>query len=398
MKIGIYIETTIDEQPRGVGLHTDNLVRALIDLDSTNHYYLYYPQPLTHRVPPPTYASPHGNFHLRPIRFPRNWAAAHPKLWWDSWLPLRIRRDRLDVYHCPSHFLPALRKPKLITTIHDVAYFKIDSLYPAELTAGLREWTRRSLQRADCVIALSDNTSSDLVSLGVSARRIRTIYGGGNLLPIDHIQFERLEEVRRRYGLKPGYVLYVGTLHPRKNITFLLKAFAKLRDDRRVQRQLVLVGMRESATAEVERVIEELRLTDDVVITGYAEGWEMPLIYQMANVFVLPSQYEGFGMTVVEAMAYGAPVIAADSSCLREVVGDAGLLVPVNDVSALAVSLARLLEDEAMRAEFVQRGKLQSRRFSWRQSALQTLNVYRELADSAFVTCVQPQCELALSN
>jgi glycosyltransferase involved in cell wall biosynthesis len=377
MRIGIYIQTATTEQPRGIGFHTHNLVRELIDLDAENEYFLYYPAPLLNGMPVPPFGSQHGNVHLRPVRFPQRWAGSRPRLWWDYWLPLQVRRDRLDVYHCPSHFLPALRGTGLVITIHDVAFFKADNLYRSAMTDSLRHWTKSSLGRADRVIALSHNTAADLEELGVERDRIRTIYGGGNLVGEEEIGIDKLDEVRRRYCLPAKYVLYVGTLHPRKNIGFLLRAFAEYRKHDR-ECKLVLVGLLDSAADEIRSLIQELNLERDVIITGYVESWELPLIYKSAEVFVLPSSYEGFGMTVVEAMAYGVPVVAADTSCLHEVLGDAGVLVPANDISALVTALSSIMGDAEYRASMIQRGKLRSEQFSWRECARKTLDVYRE--------------------
>jgi glycosyltransferase involved in cell wall biosynthesis len=378
LNIGIYIQTAVSDNPRGIGLHTQNLVRELINLDSENQYYLYFPTRLMNGRSQFPRELTSENVHFRPIRFPQNWAGTRPRLWWDYWLPFQMRRDRLDVYHGPSHFLPALRETARVITIHDVAFFNVGELYGSGTTEALRQWTLTSLERADRVIALSQNTASDVKDLGVGADRIRTIYGGGNLIPEESIRFERLQEIRCRYGLPLRYILCVGTLHPRKNVGFILRAFAEYRKiDNNCK--LVLVGLLGSAAQEVLAIVRELDLGSDVVITGYVESWELPLIYRAAETFVLPSSYEGFGMTVIEAMAYGVPVIAADTSCLSEVVGDAAILVPQNDVPALTTALTRVVRDASLRETLIEKGKKQCEKFSWRECARKTLDVYREL-------------------
>jgi glycosyltransferase involved in cell wall biosynthesis len=381
MNIGIYIETAKDAQPRGVGFHVVNLLQELATLDQENRYFLYYQRPLLNGTPQPEHVALQENFQLRPIAFPDKWTGRHPRLWWDYWLPARLRQDRLDVMHCPSHFLPALPGVKLVLTIHDVAYFKMDRLYSPGITETLRVWTSKSLQRASRVIALSRNTAVDLEDHGVERGRIRVIYGGGNVIPSDRIRMEKANEVRDRYRLPHRYILYLGTLHPRKNVLFLLRAYAELRRNHGLTHGLVLVGKPDSATDDVKRTIQELGLDSDVTITGYVADWEVPLLYKMADLFVLPTLYEGFTLVTLEAMHYGVPVIATDTSSIREGVGDAGILVPLNDVPALAAAMAKVLQDPEFRADLVERGKQQAQKFTWRECARQTLDLYHEVVN-----------------
>jgi glycosyltransferase involved in cell wall biosynthesis len=171
----------------------------------------------------------------------------------------------------------------------------------------------------------------------------------------------------------------VGTIHPRKNVPFLLRSFAKLKRECHVPHKLVLAGRLDSAAGEVRELIAELGIDGDVIITGYVEDWQIPLLYKNADVFVLPTLYEGFTLVTLEAMAYGTPVISTDTSSIREGVGDAGLLVPVNDVEALTTALARVLTDPHLAKEMVAKGYEQARRFTWQQCARETLDTYEEL-------------------
>jgi glycosyltransferase involved in cell wall biosynthesis len=380
LKIGIYADTGKETHLRGVGFHIVNLLRELSRLDQRNRYYLYYQRSPLHGDPAPAHFPATDNFHHRPIKFPQTWINNHPRLWWDYWLPLQIKRDCLDVFHGPNHFLPLLRGSTAVMTIHDIAYFHLDHLYQPEMTNALRVWTAKSLQRATRVIALSQNTAADLEKLGVERDRMRVVYGGGNIIPDEQIQLDKADEVRRKYRLPDHYILYVGTLHPRKNVPFLLRAFAELKRIGSLPHQLVLVGLRGTGAADVLQNIDDLSLNSDVVITGYVADWEVPLLYQMADVFVLPTLYEGFTLVTLEAMHYGVPVISTDTSSIREGVGDAGVLVGVDDVPALVQALTKVLSDEPYRAELIRRGKIQSQKFTWQECARQTLAVYHEAA------------------
>jgi glycosyltransferase involved in cell wall biosynthesis len=243
----------------------------------------------------------------------------------------------------------------------------------------MKVWTCKGLERAGAVIALSESTRRDVESLGVNPDRIRVIYGGAHAAPEEHIQYHRAEELRKRLKLPERYILFVGTLQPRKNVPFLLHSFARLKQEQRLPHGLVLAGHRDSAAAEVSRLICELKLSSHVTVTGYVAEWELPLLYKMAELFVLPTEYEGFGMVLQEAMHYGVPVIATDTSCIREGVGDAAILVPVNDNAALAAAMRDLLTSDVLRQRLIDCGKVQARKFTWEQAARDTLAVYREL-------------------
>jgi glycosyltransferase involved in cell wall biosynthesis len=376
MRIGIYVDSAREAQPTGIGLHVRNLVDALARIDESNEYLLYYPRGLWERA-----AFPHlptqPNFQPRPVRFPPHWVWLYPRLWWNYWLPRAVHRDRLDVFHSPNHFLPAVGRA--IVTIHDLAYFHKDDLYPPDMTAALRDWTRRALGRACRVIALSENTRRDIAALGVPPERIRVIYGGGHVVPDHVIRHDRRDELRRQFRLPERYVLFVGSLNPRKNVPFLLRGFARLKKEHGLPHGLVLVGHRDGAATEIDEVMDDLGITDDVTVTGYVEAWQLPLFYQMADLFVLPTLYEGFTLVTLEAMAYGVPVIATDTSSIREGVGDAAALVPVNDVARLAAEMYSLLTDGPRRQQLIDRGKVQARKFTWENCARQTLDLYREV-------------------
>ena len=381
MRIGIYVDVANEAQPRGVGLHVVNLVEQLGHLDREGEYFLYYRRGLLRPGETFLRRPPQPNFHLRPVRFPRRWVDRYPRLWWTYCLPAAIRADRLDVFHGPSHLLPAVPRVGTIVTIHDVALFKMDGLYPPAVTAALRRWIGGALERADRVIALSENTRCDLEALGVEPGRLRVIYGGGHVVPEGRIRYDRREELRRALGLPERFILFVGFLHPRKNVPFLLRGFARLKQAAGLPHKLVLAGSRGPAAGQIDALIAELGLAPDVLVTGYVDDWQLPLLYKMADLFVLPTLYEGFTLVTLEAMAYGVPVVATDTSSIREGVGDAGLLVPLDDVDALAAAMGSALTDDGLRRGMIGRGRSQARRFSWERCAAETLALYRELAE-----------------
>ncbi len=376
--IGIYVDVANDEKPTGIGLHVRYLVHALADLDRDNEYLLYYQCGLReHRSLFPLQPR-QPNFRLRPVRFPTAWKVEHPTVWWEWYLPWVLRRDRLDIFHGPNHFLPAFDPHKSLVTIHDLAYF---SMQVHTFNDVLQAWTRKALTRAAAVIALSENTRRDVEALGVEPERIRVIYGGGNIVPEDQIQYCRISELKKLLRLPEQYILFVGTLQPRKNVPFLLRSFARLKRESNLPHRLVLAGQREAAAEEIDRLISALGISSDVLITGYVEDWQLPLLYRLADVFVLPTRYEGFTLVTLEAMAYGTPVIATDTSSIREGVGDAAILVELDNVEALARAIYTALTDDGLRHRLITQGKLQARKFTWEQCARDTLAIYHKIYD-----------------
>lgn len=376
MRIGIYADLLNDSRPTGIGLHIKNLVAALSALDDHNEYFLYYQRGVSHFSELGNVENLGANFCRRAVRFPREWVGTRPRLWWDHVLPAAIRRDRIDVFHGPNHLLPSKIGCRCIVTIHDLAYFFME-VHGARFDNVLQHWTRRALQGAHAIIALSESTRADLLRLGVPEEKAHVIYGGGNVIDDDQIQYARADEVKEKFGLPSKYILFVGSIQPRKNVPFLLRAYARWKANGGVSHGLVLAGQRANASSEVEEMIQSLGLERDVVITGYVESWELPLLYRMADAFVLPTRYEGFTLVTLEAMTYGVPVIATDSSSIREGTGDAAILVGVDDDEALAAAIGRVLEDSPLRRSMIEAGRARAPRFTWRANAEQTLELYR---------------------
>ncbi len=309
------------------------------------------------------------------------WTPPHNR-WEQILLPFETALARPDLVHSPD-FVPCFRRRwRAVITVHDLAFLR----YPQLLTAESRRYygqVSRACRSADLIIAVSENTARDLVDLlGVPRERIRVVYeaAGPAYRPLGG---DAVAEVRRQYGAAGGYLLFVSTIEPRKNLATLLRALARLKEehaDEWAHRSLPLlvVGRAGWLCEGSERLVEELGLQDDVRFLGPASSVELLRLYNGAVALAYPSLYEGFGLPPLEAMACGTPVLSAATSSLPEVVGDAGLLLPPLDVAAWSQALWRVASDGALREELRRRGLARAARFSWRRAAEQTLAVYRE--------------------
>lgn len=285
-----------------------------------------------------------------------------------------------EIFHATDHLLPPLKNSRSIFTIHDLIF----RFFP-EYHLPLNRWyldlmLPKFLERADAVIAVSENTKRDVVRwTDIPAEKISVIYEGVN--PHFHIIESRvaLERVRAAYKLPSRFILFFSTIEPRKNLITLLDAYAELlkRDQNVVP--LVVMGRKGWLYEKTLKHIDTLGLSQRVVLTDWVEGADVPGVINLADVFVFPSLYEGFGLTPLEAMACGTPVISSNASSLPEVVGEAGILVEPRDVGGFADAITRVLRDDALRQDLRARGLKQASRFGWQRAARETLAVYERV-------------------
>ncbi|MCO5214559.1 MAG: glycosyltransferase family 4 protein [Thermomicrobiales bacterium] len=299
-------------------------------------------------------------------------------LWEQSFLPVNIAAQRLSVMHTPIGAVPLLGIAPNVVTVHDLAFLK----YPESLPSDRRTWliaaTKMSTRRARKIITVSQATADDLREwLDVPEGKIHAIplATSGK---VERVEGTSLNVFRMKWKIDRPYVVAVGTLEPRKNLPTLLRAFAHIKDQ--IDHQLVLVGPEGWLTGELKSTLEELDLGDRVRLTGWVSDEELGGWYSGADLFAFPSLYEGFGLPSVEAMRCGAPVLCSDNSAFPEVVGDAGVLLPAENVDAWAETMLSLLNDESRRRELRERGFARAELFSWERTAQETYDVYKEIA------------------
>ncbi|MCY3932100.1 MAG: glycosyltransferase family 1 protein [Acidobacteria bacterium] len=299
-------------------------------------------------------------------------------------VPRAIRRLGIDVFHGMDHVgIPFTgRDARYVVTVHDVIPLILPETFTPRHRLVVRAALARVRRRADRVLVPSEAVKRDLVervSVNEGLVVVTPEACDRRFRPVDAAA---VRAVAARHDLPERYVLAVGTLEPRKNLTRLLEAFSLLLGRRRIapDYRLVLVGARGWLEGPIFRAVKELELEGHVLFTGFVADEDLPAVYTGASLFVFPSLHEGFGLPLLEAMACGAPVVASNVSSLPEVAGSAAVLVDPHDVEALAGAIAGVLEDDARRERLVAAGLARADEFSWRRTARQTLDVYSSLA------------------
>jgi glycosyltransferase involved in cell wall biosynthesis len=295
-------------------------------------------------------------------------------LWEQALLPWIVRREALDLLHNMAFVGPLASSCPFVVTVHDLSFLFFPHSFRSLRRSYLRVFARMSVRQARRVIAVSESTKNDLVKIyGISPAKIDVIHNGVDAsfqpLPADQVA-----SFRQQKRLPDRFMLFVGTLEPRKNIVRLIEAYAKLPMERP---PLLLVGGKGWFYDEIFAQVEALGLTGDVRFVGFVPAEELPLWYNAAALFVYPSIYEGFGLPPLEAMACGTAVITSTASSLPEVVGQAGQLVDPTDTDALASAMAHVLDNGDVQQEMEAAGLVQAAGFSWESAARGTVDSYR---------------------
>lgn len=301
--------------------------------------------------------------------------------WWMQTIAPRLLAElRPDFAHFTNSIAPLTCPVPVVLTIHDMSLFLQARTQPLRSLLTVRPIVPLAARRAAAIMTLSHYTRQDMIRrLKIDPAKIHVIYGApsAHFKPIT--DSGELDRVRRQYGLPDRWVLYVGTLEPRKNIPRLLRAFAQVRCAHPEVR-LVMAGQLGWKHRAIWREIESLGLADAVHWLGYVPDADLPALYSLATVFAFPSLYEGFGLPVIEAMACGTPVLTSQDTALAEVAGEAALLIDPLEVEAIAAGLMRLLNDSELRAELQGHGLCRAAEFSWERAAAETVKVYEQLA------------------
>lgn len=423
MIIGIDASRANRDHRSGTEWYAYYLIKELALLDSHNQYILYTDQPLgpdlvnlcyeddslnAAQATPnnqargswQTIASPHHNFKAKHLHWPFKF------LWTQGRLSLEMLWHRPDVLFVPAHTLPLIHPRRSVMTIHDIGFKESAQMYSQELIMprqGLSKrlinclirlgsrgkyqgsqldylhWsTQYGLKRAKKIITISNFSKQELLKhYQVKSDKITVVHNGYNNRLYQRLtDEEKMKKVLAKYGIEQPFLFYVGRLEKKKNTDKLIEAFALCKQRcPDLCHRLCLAGDASFGFDEIKYQINEFNLADDVIMPGWVEESDLPHIYNAAAAFVFPSNYEGFGIPLLQAMACGAPIVASQTASIPEIVQDAAWLFDPHDVSDMADKIAKVLTDQAGREQLIAKGLERVKNFSWQKCAQETLAV-----------------------
>jgi len=306
------------------------------------------------------------------------------KFGWNVWtLPKYLRKNPVDIYHTQyitPFFVP--KRTKIVTVIHDISFNFFPQFIKLADLFFLKTLIPLSLKRADKIIAVSKFTCDEIVKYyEIDPRKSDWIYNAvaDNFSKEDTLP-EKLDTIRKKYDLPEKFILYIGTMQPRKNLPVMVEAYAKIKNII-PEIKLVLVGGKGAYNFDknIGKTIHKFHLSADVVFPGFVPEEEKPAFFKLAKAFCFPSRYEGFGIPVLEAFAAGTPAVISDIAPHREIAGKGALFFDPKDTNDLAEKLKQIIQDENLRNKLVEKGKMQARKFSWKNSAEKMLDIYNKM-------------------
>lgn len=373
MKIGIDI--SIQCMPRsGIGQYQYNLLKNLFLIDKENTYYLYaFNYRWRHKFNQLQFKA--DNYRLKVTPLPQRLTT----LWWlfMRYPNLEMVTEPCDVYQTSEICIQPTKKGKIIAFIHDLTTI----FYPEyHLKQNIFFYNRRfrDIEKyADGVLTNSKNTKRDILKyLNIRPEKVLVTPFGANET-FSPLQKEETTKILSRHGIDDPYILFVGTLEPRKNIKTLIMAFNKVKQQIQCPHKLILVGQPGWFYEEIMQAHESSAFKEDILFKGYVADEDLPAFYNGADVFVYPSFYEGFGMPILEAMQCGTPVITSNTSSLPEVGGNACLYIDPRSQKDLEQKLYQVISDTELQKKLSQKGMERAKHFSWKKCAQETLRAYK---------------------
>ena len=382
MRIGIDISTVLNHgQDIGAGRYVTNLVRNLLKIDKKNTYVF------TGRYVTDKYLEIingiRSTYTDNKIEF-KLYKTTQKKLnLWNRlrFPPIELMGFKADLLHCPDYLIPPTLNKIIILTIHDLAFIRFPQFNFDWFTKKYTKEVKRNARLAKIIIADSKSTKDDIIKFfKIDPAKVKVVYLASDSQFKKLANQEKDKKVLKKYGIDKKYILSAGTIEPRKNYPTLIKAFNYIKHNNNdFNYRLVIVGRTGWKSEATYRERELSPYKDDILFIGRVSDKDLVQIYNQAEIFVYPSFFEGFGLPPLEAMSCGLPVIASDSSSLKEVVGDAGILVPPEDYREISRQILYILKNEKIKKKLKEKSLKQAQKFSWEKTARKTLNIYNEI-------------------
>jgi glycosyltransferase involved in cell wall biosynthesis len=347
----------------GTSHYVAQLTEALLRVDSQNTYELFYKSGHTILNSPDSISA-----KPNPL-----WSPSNRTFWSQIRLPISLMRHSFDIIHSPGHRVPWGHNKKLICTIHDLAVLRFPEMFTPGHRTRLAWFTKSAVDRSNRIIADSEATKRDLCEFyKINPEKIDVVHLGVNSSLFHPHKISPRDQT--------PYILAVGALQPRKNYSLLIRAFERLCEIWQEPLELRIAGQRGWMWQPLEEQVKNSPVAKRIHLLGYVPETELPTLYATATMFAMPSLYEGFGIPLLEAMASGTPILAANNSSLPEVVGDSALLLDANDVNVWTHSMLKLLKDPKLCDEMTTKGLARARKFSWEETARKTISVYERFS------------------
>lgn len=367
MNIAVHAKVLSETQPNGIGIYTYNLLKAISKIDGKNSYTLYSNQPIAQRIDA-------GNFSERILKF--------PKLWSYLRFPFEFVSGRYDLLFVPSAMVPPLKRPKTVIVFYGFGEKAVrDDKFSIQTKTHFLIAANYAFKKADSIIAISESARKDIVeNYRVDPGKVTvTPLGYDKELYMPCNDRELLDRIKKKYCITKNYILNTTSLlWHRKNLVRLIKAFQLFKTKTRADYQLVITGKRGESYEEIIGLLSSLGLENDVILTDYIPKEDLPVLLSGADCMVYPSLHEGFGLSVLEAMACGCPVITSNTSSLPEVIGDAGVMIDPYSVEEMASAIEKVLESRETREKMIKMGLARAETFSWEKTARLTIDVFEK--------------------
>ncbi|MFC1643641.1 glycosyltransferase family 4 protein, partial [Chlamydiota bacterium] len=359
--------------------YTINLIRSLSKIDSENSYYLLFYGKKRKNLGMKKIGIKRENFV--PIVLPFSLFSIPNQIL----LPLYLKKNEIDIYYAPNYMVPLIKKPcAFVITVHDIIPLKFPEFTPKSKKTRLfwlyKLIMKRIVKIADVIISDSKKTKRDIIKyFYCSNKNICTVYPG-----IDsdffNINFRNKgKDFKKQYNISDNLVLYVGRQDPYKNLLNLVKAFRKMVDEDCVRAKLIIVGPEDERYPEVRLFIKQYNLTEKIIFSGYLSKSDLVSIYHQADLLILPSKYEGFGLPIIEAFACKTPVVASNRASIPEVVGNAGILFNPESVNEIRNAMKSILKDGELAQSLVEKGQKRLDLFSWNKSGGEILGIFENV-------------------
>ncbi len=365
MRIGIDVRELEKEKMTGIGRYLLNFLAYVAENDTENEYILFGNQ--------------RTSFNLKAPRIRLKIIPEFFTLFWDQIvLPYQIRKEEIDLFYSPYYKGPIFTSAILVITIHDICPL-LPSPNKTIRSAFLRFWYSVMARRAERIITVSKHSKETIeTSMKVPYGKIDIVYDSVADIFKPLAKQNCLKIIKERFPSLKDFILYVGNLSPHKNLAGLIRAYKLLPDEFQGKYQIFICGKKDKFYGPLSRLVETEGLENRVIFADFVEDEVLPYLYNAAAALVFPSLYEGFGLPVVEAMACGTAVIASDIPPMREIAAEAAILADSCKPDELAAAILRVLTEDALRKEMMRKGPIQAKRFSGRDSANKTLEIFKK--------------------